>query len=204
MGCDFGGESLSRESWYDAVADLQVSDGPDHRKKNCSTANKVNQHKHLNQSKFATEPPHGLYFRLIRLISSYSDVLLPLSKSCDLSLPDLILPEWYTPHWIWPVIWEWQRMRKFNLSNDLSWQDHHEHFLFVAAEHMLHESPPRADQDYCEKEESTLQVCSRHIIRQRHGFDHLQKMSDIVQDCPRLFVYTIGSNLGVVDLNITD
>ena len=29
-------------------------------------------------------------------------------------------------------------------------------------------------------------------------------MSDIVQDCPRLFVYAIGSNLGVVDLNITD
>ena len=139
-----------------------------------------------------------------RLRFSYLDVLLPLSKSCDLSLPDLILPEWYTPHWIWPVIWKWQRLRKFNLSIDLSWQDHHEHFLFVAAEHMLHKSPPRADQDYCEKEESTLWVCLRHIIHQRHGFDHLQKMSDIVQDCPRLLVYTIGSNLGVVDLNITN
>ena len=91
-----------------------------------------------------------------------------------------------------------------NLESDLSWQDHHEHFLFVAAEHMLHKSPPRTDQDYCEEEEPTLKECLRHIIHQRHGFDHLQKMSDIVQDCPRLFVYAIGSNLGVVDLNITD
>ena len=95
-------------------------------------------------------------------------------------------------------------MRKFKLCIDLSWQDHHEHLLFVAAEHMLHKSPPRADQDYCEEQESTLQVCLRQIIHQRHGFEHLQKMSDIVQDCPRLFVYAIGSNLGVVDLNITD
>ena len=95
-------------------------------------------------------------------------------------------------------------MRKFKLCIDLSWQDHHEHLLFVAAEHMLHKSPPRTDQDYCEEEESTLKVCLRHIIHQRHGLDHLQKMSDIVQDCPRLFVYAIGSNLGVVDLNITD
>ena len=69
---------------------------------------------------------------------------------------------------------------------------------------MLHKGPPRTDQDYCEEEEPTLKVCLRHIIHQRHGFDHLQKMSDIVQDCPRLFVYAIGSNLGVVDLNITD
>ena len=95
-------------------------------------------------------------------------------------------------------------MRNFDLESDLSWQDHHEHFLFVAAEHMLHKSPPRTDQDYCEEEEPTLKECLRHIIHQRHGFDHLQKMSDIVQDCPRLFVYAIGSNLGVVDLNITD
>ena len=54
------------------------------------------------------------------------------------------------------------------------------------------------------KKRSPPYKCVYVILYTSHGFDHLQKMSDIVQDCPRLFVYTIGSNLGVVDLNITD
>lgn len=81
MGCDFEGESLSRESWYGAVADLQVSDGPDHRKKNCSTANKINQHKHLNQSKFATT----IFLITLRCFVTSFQKLWPISPRSDSS-----------------------------------------------------------------------------------------------------------------------
>ena len=39
----------------------------------------------------------------------------------------------------------------------LSWQDHHEDFLLIATQHMLHKGPSRADQDYCEEQKTTLE-----------------------------------------------
>ena len=68
-------------SWYDAAADLQVSDGPDHRKKNCSTANKINQHKHLNQSKFATT----IFLITLRCFVTSFQKLWPISPRSDSS-----------------------------------------------------------------------------------------------------------------------
>ena len=74
---------------------------------------------------------------------------------------------------------------------------------------MLHKSPSRADQDYCEEQETTLEhkllwkMISYHPYFQ-HKLSHLskdlEKMGDVVQDGPGLLMYTVCSNFSVVYL----
>ena len=93
--------------------------------------------------------------------------------------------------------------------SDLSWQDNHENFFLIAAQHMLYKGPSRADQDYCEEQKTTLKhkllwkivsCCLEFEQKLRHLSKDLEKMGDVVQDGPGLLMYAICSNFSVVHL----
>ena len=75
---------------------------------------------------------------------------------------------------------------------------------------MLHKSPSRANQDYCEEQKTTLEHELRWAVvsclyldfqqKLRCLSKDLEKMGDVVQDGPGLLVNAIGSNFSVVHL----
>ena len=66
----------------------------------------------------------------------------------------------------------------------LSWQDHHEHFFLIAAQHVLHKGPSRADQDYCEEQKTTLKYLLRFFTELATEIEALgQRLAKTLRRC---------------------